>query len=61
MMSSIQAFLKIKIQPNMSGQEKKQQKIYNLLNAEINPKFLYQPYTKLRKYFYSFLRKMDSV
>ena len=28
----------IKIQPNMSGQEKKQQRIYDLLNAKTKPK-----------------------
>ena len=37
--SIIQAlFLKIKIQSNMSKQEKKQQRIYVLLNAETKPK-----------------------
>ena len=41
----------IKIQPNMSEQEKKQQRIYDLLNAETKPKFLYQSYTKQRKIF----------
>ena len=30
----------IKIQPNMSEQEKKQRRIYDLLNAETKPKFL---------------------
>ena len=30
----------IKIQPNMSDQEKKPQKIYDLLNANTKPKFL---------------------
>ena len=30
----------------MSEQEKKQQRIYDLLNAETKPKFLCLPYTK---------------
>ena len=37
--SIILALFKIKIQPNMSEQEKKRQRIYHLLNAEIKPKF----------------------
>ena len=37
--SIIQVFLKIKIQPNMSEQEKKRQRIYDLLNAETKPKY----------------------
>ena len=37
---------KIKIQPYVSEQEKKRQRIYDLLNAETQPKFLCQPYTK---------------
>ena len=41
----------IKIQPNMSHQEKKRQRIYDLLNAETQPKFLRLPYTKQRKNF----------
>ena len=36
----------------MSEQQKKRQKIYDFLNAENKLKFLYQPYTKQRKYFY---------
>ena len=48
--SIIQAFFFfIKIQPNISEQEKKQQIIYDLLNAETKPKFLCLPYTKQRK------------
>ena len=47
--SIIQALFKIKIQLNMSEQEKKQQRIYDLLNAETKQKFLCLPYTKLRK------------
>ena len=35
--SIIQAF-KIKIQPNMNGQERKWLRIYDLLNAETKPK-----------------------
>ena len=31
-------FLKIKIQPNMNGEEKKRQRIYDLLNTETMPK-----------------------
>ena len=34
----------------MSEQKKKQQRIYNLLNAEIKPKFHYLPFTKQRKF-----------
>ena len=36
--SIIQAFFKIKIQQNMSEQEKKRQRIYDLLNAKTKPK-----------------------
>ena len=36
----------------MSEQEKKRQRIYDLLYAETKPKFLCLPYTKQRKYFY---------
>ena len=50
--SIIQALFKIKIQPNMSKQEKKRQRIYDLLNAETKPKFLCLPYTKQRKSLY---------
>ena len=39
------------IQPNMSEKEKKRQRISNLLNAETEPKFLYNLYTKQRKIF----------
>ena len=62
--SIIQALFKIKIPPNMSEQEKKRQRIYDLLNAESNPKFLCLPYTNQRKGFFSqkkrLLRKMGS-
>ena len=47
----------------MSEQEKKQQRIYDLLNAETKPKFLCQLYTEQRKNFLqkkSFLRKKGS-
>ena len=39
--------------------KKKQQRIYDLLNAEVKPKFLCRPYTKQRKHFVekSFLKK----
>ena len=49
--SIIQAlFFKIKIQSNMSEQEKKQQRIYDLLNCKTKPKFLcLQKKTFLRK------------
>ena len=36
----------------MSEQEKKRQKIYDLLNTETKPTFLCLPYTKQRKFFY---------
>ena len=36
----IQAHFKIKIQSNMSEQEKKRQRIYDLLNAVTKPEFL---------------------
>ena len=39
-------FLKIKIQSNMGEQEKKRQRIYDLLNVETESKFLCLPYTK---------------
>ena len=35
----------------MSEQEKKRQRIYDLLNTKTNPKFLCLPYTKQRKIF----------
>ena len=41
----------------MSEQEKKRQRICDLLNAEIKPKFLYLPYSKQRKKF--FLQKKE--
>ena len=37
--------------PDMSEQEKKGQRMYDLLNAETNLKFLYLLYTKQRKFF----------
>ena len=37
----------------MSEQEKKRQRIYDLLNAETKPKFLCLPYTKQRKIFFT--------
>ena len=52
MMSSIfQELFKIKIQPNMNEQEKKRQRIYDLLNAETKPKILCLPYSKQRTFF----------
>ena len=45
----------------MSEQEKKQQRIYDLFNAEAKLKFLCLPYTKLREIFLqkkTFLRKI---
>ena len=36
----------------MSEEEKKQQRIYDLLNAETRLKYLCLPYTKQRKTFY---------
>ena len=36
----------------MSEQKKKRQRIYDLLNADTKPKFLYLPYTNQRKHFY---------
>ena len=50
--SIIQVIFFVKIQLNMSEQEKKGQKIYDLLNAKTKPKFLCQPYIKHRKIFY---------
>ena len=48
--SIVQAlFSKIKTKSNISEQEKEQQRIYDLLNAEIKPDFLYFQYTKQRK------------
>ena len=37
----------------MSDQEKKQQRIYELHNAETKPKLICQPYTKRRKDFFT--------
>ena len=51
--SIIRALFKIKIQSNMSEQEKKSQRIYDLLNAKTKPKFLCLPYTKQRKNFFT--------
>ena len=45
-----------KIQPNMSEQEEKRQRIYDWLNAETKPNFLCLLYTKQRKFFF-FLQK----
>ena len=51
--SIIQApFFFIKIQPNMKEQEKKWQRIYDLLNTKTKSKFLCLLYTKQRKIFY---------
>ena len=50
-------FFIINIQPNMSEQEKKRQGIYDLLNAETEPKFLCLPYTMQRKTFFFFRGK----
>ena len=45
--SIIQALFFNKIQPNMCEQEKKRQRIYDLLNADTKSKFFfYLPYTK---------------
>ena len=41
----------------MSKQEKKQQRIYDLLNAKSKPKFLCLPYTKQRKIFFTEKKK----
>ena len=53
MISSIiqELFKRIKFQSNTSDQEKKRQRIYELLNTEMNPKFLCLPNTKQRKCF----------
>ena len=37
----------------MSEQEKKQQRIYDLLNTKTKPKFLDLPYTKQRKFIFT--------
>ena len=47
--SIIQVLFKNKIQPNVSEQEKKRQRNYDLLNAETKLKFLCLPYTKQRQ------------
>ena len=60
---SLKHFFKIKIQPKMSEQEKKWQRIYNLLNTKTKSKFLGQPYTKQKIFFTekkNFLRKSGS-
>ena len=44
--SFVQELFEIKNQPNMSEQEKKRQRIYDLFSAETKPKFLYLLYTK---------------
>ena len=49
--SMIQALFYIKIQPNMNEQEKKRQRIYDLLDAETKSKFLCLSNTKERKKF----------
>ena len=41
----------------MSEQEKKRQRLCDLLNTETKPKFLYQPYTKQRKLFFFFTER----
>ena len=48
MISSIilKLFIITKIQSNMWEQEKKWQRIYDLLNAKTRPKFWYLPYIK---------------
>ena len=51
MISSIILARFTKIQPNMNEQEKKQQIIYDLLNAETKQKFLCLPYPPERKNF----------
>ena len=50
--SIIQVYFWITIQPNMSEQEKKLQRIYDLINADLYPKFLILPYRKQRKRIY---------
>ena len=39
---------KIKIQPNMRKQEKKRQRIYDLLNAETKPKNFFMASNRIR-------------
>ena len=58
--SIIQTFFLIKTQLNRTEQEKKWQRIYDLLNAENKPKFLCLLYTKQRKLFF-FLQKKSSL
>ena len=50
MISSIIQHLFIQSQPNMSEQEKIQQKIYDLFNTETKPKLLCLLYTKQRNF-----------
>ena len=46
----IQALIKLKIQPNMSGEEKKRQWIYEFLKAETKPSFfIYRIQSKKKK------------
>ena len=52
MITSISRNFLIKIQSNMSEQEKKRQRIYYLLYAETKSKFLCLLYMKQRKKFY---------
>ena len=49
--SIIQAHFQIKIKPSKNEQEKKRQRIYDLLTVEIKPKFLRPLYTKQSKNF----------
>ena len=49
--SIIQALFLLKFSPKVSDQEKKRQRIYDLLNVETKSKFLYLSYTKQRKKF----------
>ena len=44
--SIIQVLILIKVQPNMSEQYKKRQRLNDLLNAETKPNFLCLPYKK---------------
>ena len=57
MISSIisSTFFRIRIQPNMSEQEKKRQRIYDLLYTESKPKFLvYHIQSKQLSFFFLF-------
>ena len=52
--STIQALFKIKIQPNMSEQEKKTTKnVWFAWRKKTKPKFLYLPCTKQRTFFFT--------